>query len=86
MNFLYSSYGLDYQNPECNFLNINLEKDTRLFVDAYAMSRSSNVHMQLGHKTLRTFMSETLVGLKNYLQDQTTINNLIFSKIIIKGK
>lgn len=86
MNFLYSSYGLDYQNPECNFLNINLEKDTRLFVDAYAMSRSSNVQMQLGHKTLRTFMSETLIGLKNYLQDQTTINNLWIPKCFAEPK
>lgn len=48
MNFLYSSFGLDYQNPECDFLNINLDEYTRLFVDAYAMSRSSNKHMQYG--------------------------------------
>jgi hypothetical protein len=76
MNFLYSSYKLDYKNPECDFLNINLDEDTRLFVDAYAMSRSSNQHMQLGHKTLRTFMSETLSGLKNYIKDSTAIDSL----------
>ncbi|WP_151958164.1 hypothetical protein, partial [Acinetobacter guillouiae] len=76
MNYLYSLYKLDYKNPECDFLNINLDQDTRLFVDAYAMYRSSNQHMQLGHETLRIFMSETLSGLKNYLKDPTAINSL----------
>lgn len=86
MNSLYSSYRLDYKNPECDFLNINLDEDTCLFVDAYAMSRSSNQYMQSGHKTLRIFMSETLLGLKNYIQDQTSINNLWEPKCFAEPK
>ncbi len=86
MNYLYQSFKLDHCNSECDFLNINLDEDTRLFVDAYAMSRSSNQYMQLGHHTLRTFMSETLIGLKNYIQDPTVINNLWISKCFAEPK
>jgi hypothetical protein len=86
MNFLYSSYNLDYKNPEFDFLNINLDEDTRLFVDAYAMFRSSNQHMKLGHETLRIFMAETILGLKNYLQDPKVINSLWVPKCFAEPK
>jgi hypothetical protein len=86
MNYLYSSFKLDYLNSECDFLNINLDEDTRLFVDAYAMSRSSNTHMQSGHETLRVFMSETLAGLKNYVKDPAAINSLWVPKCFAEPK
>lgn len=86
MNFLYTEFKLDHQNHKCDFLNINLDEDTRLFVDAYAMSRSSNQHMLSGHETLKTFMSETLVGLKDYIQDSISINNLWVPKCFAEPK
>lgn len=86
MSFLYSSFSLDHKNPECDFLNINLDADTPLFVDAYAMSRSTNKYMKGGHETLRIFMSETLDGLKYYIQDQKAINNLWIPKCFAEPK
>lgn len=86
MNDLYSAYGLDYTDPDCDFLNINLDEDTPLFVDAYAMYRSSNTHMQSGHEILRNFMTATLLGLKKYLEDPTIINNLWISKCFSEPK
>lgn len=86
MNFLYNKFKLDHRNHECDFLNINLDEDTRLFVDAYAMSRSSNKHMLSGHDTLKTFMSETLISLKDYIQEPSAINNLWVPKCFAEPK
>ena len=76
MNFLYTEFKLDHQNHKCDFLNINLDEDTRLFVDAYAMSRSSNQHMLSGHETLKTLMSEKLVEQKKNNKYTISINKL----------
>lgn len=63
-NFLeYFNISPDQVNGE--FLNLDLEKDTKLFIDSYYLTWSKNIHCMNALETQKVFMSELMNSLKN---------------------
>ncbi|GGH34062.1 hypothetical protein GCM10007354_16350 [Acinetobacter courvalinii] len=48
-----------------DFLDINLEKDTPLFIDSYYLTWSKNIYCQKALSTQKIFMEELMLSLKN---------------------
>lgn len=50
---------------QVEFLNLDLSKDTKLFIDTYAVAMSNNEHCMNVHKALKVFMKKLLNALKS---------------------
>ncbi len=52
-------------NVEIDFLNLDLEKDTKIFLDPYSVAMLNNKHCKNVHKCIKTFMQELLYALQS---------------------
>ena len=57
-------FKIDRTQP-IDFLNLNLEKDTKIFLDPYSVAMTNNVHCMNAHKCIKAFMETLLAALKD---------------------
>ncbi|EJB8479851.1 UNVERIFIED_CONTAM: hypothetical protein KWE62_08680 [Acinetobacter baumannii] len=55
-----------------DFLNLQLEKDTKVFLDPYSVAMTNNVHCRNAHKCIKAFMKTLLTALKDNNQTLAT--------------
>ncbi|MEN8383491.1 hypothetical protein [Acinetobacter radioresistens] len=48
-----------------DFLDLKLEKDTKIFLDPYSVAMTNNIHCMNAHKCIKSFMETLLTALKN---------------------
>lgn len=48
-----------------DFLDLKLEKDTKIFLDPYSVAMTNNIHCINAHKCIKAFMETLLTALKN---------------------
>lgn len=58
-------FKISKENPDIDFFNPNLEKDTPYFIDSYYLTWSDNPHIQKAVLTQKAFMSELMQALKD---------------------
>lgn len=60
---------LDYfeidSSQSIDFLNLKLEKDTKIFLDPYSVAMTNNIHCINAHKCIKAFMEALLTALKD---------------------
>lgn len=52
-------------NQSIDFLNLKLERDTKIFLDPYSIAMTNNIHCINAHKCIKAFMEVLLSALKN---------------------
>ena len=52
-------------NQSIDFLNLKLERDTKIFLDPYSVAMTNNIHCINAHKCIKAFMEVLLSALKN---------------------
>ncbi|MEW7195544.1 MULTISPECIES: hypothetical protein [Acinetobacter] len=57
-------FKIDRTQP-IDFLNLNLENDTKIFLDPYSVAMTNNVHCMNAHKCIKAFMETLLAALKD---------------------
>ena len=58
-------FNIPLDSSDIDFLDINLEKDTPVYIDSYYLTQSNNTFCQKSLKTQKVFMQELMDALKN---------------------
>ena len=71
-------FGINKSQPQLDFVDVDTEKDTQLFIDPYVFSKKSDVWSVKCHETLLSFFATILEAIRdnNDVRGQRLLNNL----------
>lgn len=65
MNTFLDYFNIPLEEAQGEFLNLNLEQDTKYFIDSYYLTWSKNIYCMKALETQKSFMNELMTSLKN---------------------